>query len=86
MKIRKLWTHKKFYNTSPDNGKASKLIEAKSLLWSGTTERCFILVGFGLTCNHYTRLEELARDKHSFLLQKFVNCGQKKSYSIGPGP
>ncbi len=34
--------------------------------------------------NHWTRLERLARDKHSSLLQKFVNYGQKKFYNIGP--
>ena len=29
-------------------------------------------------------MERLARDKHSSLLQKFVNYGQKKFYNIGP--
>jgi hypothetical protein len=29
------------------------------------------------------RLEELARDKHSSLLQRFVNYGRKKFYKIG---
>jgi hypothetical protein len=28
-------------------------------------------------------LERLVRDKHSNLLQKFVNYGRKKNYSIG---
>jgi hypothetical protein len=31
-----------------------------------------------------TRLEKLARDKHSSLLRTFVNCGRKKFYGIGP--
>jgi hypothetical protein len=31
-----------------------------------------------------TRLEKLARDKHSDSLQKFINYGQKKFYKIGP--
>ncbi len=31
-----------------------------------------------------TRLEELSRDKHSSLLQKFVNYRQIKFYNIGP--
>ncbi len=30
------------------------------------------------------RLERLARDKHSSLLRKLVNYGQKKFYTIGP--
>ncbi len=29
-------------------------------------------------------LEELAKDKHSSLLRKFVNYGRKKFYNIGP--
>jgi len=29
-------------------------------------------------------LEWLARDKHSSVLRKFVNYGQKKFYNIGP--
>jgi hypothetical protein len=29
-------------------------------------------------------LEKLARDKHSILLQKFVNYGRNKFYSTGP--
>ncbi len=33
---------------------------------------------------HKTRLERLARDKHSSLLQKSVNYGQKKFNNIGP--
>ncbi len=32
----------------------------------------------------YTGLERLDRDKHSSLLQKFVNYGQKSFYNIGP--
>jgi hypothetical protein len=34
---------------------------------------------------HKTSLERLARDKHSSLLQKFVNYGRKKFYRIVPG-
>ena len=29
-------------------------------------------------------LEELAKDKHSSLLRKFVNYGRKKFYNTGP--
>jgi hypothetical protein len=51
---------------------------------SRAPERCFTRVGSGLTCKHYTRLERLARDKHSSLLQKFVTYGRKKFYNIVP--
>jgi hypothetical protein len=58
--------------------------EARGLPESGASARCFTEVGSGLTNNHYTRLERLVRDKHSSLLRKFVNYGQKKFYNIGP--
>jgi hypothetical protein len=35
------------------------------------------LSGFGLSCKHETRLERLARDKHSNLLEAFANYGHK---------
>ncbi len=35
------------------------------------------------TREHQTRLEKLARDKHSSLLQKFITYGRKKFYNIG---
>ncbi len=38
----------------------------------------------GLTDKHYTRLERLAKDKHSSLLRKSVNYGHKKFYSTDP--
>ncbi len=38
----------------------------------------------GLTHKYKTRLERLARDKHSSLLRKSVNYGSKKFYSTGP--
>ncbi len=37
-----------------------------------------------LTRKHQTRLERLAREKHSILLRKFVNYGHRKFYSTGP--
>jgi hypothetical protein len=58
--------------------------EARSLPQSGTPERGFTLVGSGLTHKHWTRLEKLARDKHSIILRKSINYGQKKFYNIGP--
>jgi hypothetical protein len=36
------------------------------------------IVGFGLTQKYQTRLERLARDKHSRLLQTFVNYSCKQ--------
>ncbi len=44
------------------------------------------MVGSGLTQKHYARLEMLARDKNSTLLQTFVSFGRKKFYNIGPWP
>jgi hypothetical protein len=35
---------------------------------------------------YLTRIDKLARDKHSSLLQKFVNYGRKTFYNIGPRP
>jgi len=43
-------------------------------------------VDSGVTHNHYTRLEKLARDKHSSLLRTFVNYGHKKFYNVEPRP
>jgi hypothetical protein len=37
-----------------------------------------------LTSPTKTRLERLARNRHSSLLQKFINYGEKKFYNIGP--
>ncbi len=58
--------------------------EVRSLPQSGAPRWCFTQVGSGLTCIHKTRLERLARDKHSSLLQKSVNYGHKKFYSTSP--
>jgi hypothetical protein len=38
----------------------------------------------GSPLNLFTRLERLARNKQSSLLQKFINDGRKKFYNIGP--
>ncbi len=56
----------------------------RSLPMSGTSERHFIHLCSSLISKHYTRLERLVMDKHSSLLWKSVNYGQKKFYSIGP--
>jgi hypothetical protein len=37
-----------------------------------------------LTPKHKTRLERLARGKHSSLLQTFINYGREKCYNIDP--
>jgi hypothetical protein len=58
--------------------------EVRSLPYSEAPERIFTQVGSGLTHKHYTRLELLTRDKHTFLLLSFVNYGHKKPYNIGP--
>jgi hypothetical protein len=38
----------------------------------------------GLSHEHQTKVERLARDKHSSLLRNFGNYGPKKFYRIGP--
>ncbi len=43
---------------------------------------CFTQFGSGLTNKHQIRLEKLAKDKPSSVLQKFVNYGRKKFYYI----
>ncbi len=57
--------------------------KARSLSYSGAPEKCFTQVSSGLTCKYYTWSERLASEKHSGLLQKFVNYGRKKFYNIG---
>ncbi len=57
---------------------------AQSLPQSGAPEKCFTRVGSGLTGKHQTRLERLAKDKHSSLLRKSVNCSRNKFYDTGP--
>ncbi len=47
-------------------------------------ERCFTWVGSCLALKHQTRLERLARGKHSSLFQKFVTYSPKGIYNIGP--
>ncbi len=59
--------------------------KARNVPYSGAPERCFIRVVSGFTRKHQTELERLARDKHSSLLQTFVNYGCEKFYKIGGG-
>ncbi len=58
--------------------------KARSLPSSGAPERSFIRVGSDFDFKLQTRLERPARDKHSNLLQTFVNDGCKKLNNIGP--
>jgi hypothetical protein len=39
----------------------------------------------GLFHKHSTRLERLARDKHTSLLRTFANYGRKSFVTLGPG-
>jgi len=57
--------------------------KARSLPKNEAPERCFTWLSSSLAYKQQTRLERLARDKHSSLLQKFVIYVQKKVYSIG---
>ncbi len=40
----------------------------------------------GLTHKHETKLEKLARDRHSSLLRESVNYGRKFFIELAPGP
>ncbi len=61
--------------------------KARSLPESGVLFGCSTQVGYSLTHKHQSRLERLARDKHSSLLRTFVNYGRKKFYNVDPmGP
>jgi hypothetical protein len=57
--------------------------KVSSLPQSGEPERRFSWVGSGLTVKHETRLEKLARENHSGLLQKFVNYWQENVLLYG---
>ena len=56
--------------------------EGKEPTLVGDPLKCFTCVGSGLT---HTRLERLARDKHSSVLQTLVNYSQKSCISLRPG-
>ncbi len=56
------------------------LASLSNLLKSAETR--VTLVGFGLKYIDYTQLERLARDKHSSLLQKFVNYYRKSFITL----
>jgi hypothetical protein len=58
--------------------------KAKSLPQSGPPKRYFTQVSSCLTLKHQTRLERLARDKHSSLLRKIVNYGRKSFIRFAP--
>ncbi len=59
--------------------------KARSFPYSVSFERDLTLVGSGLASKHLVRLEKLARDKHSTLLQFFLNYGRKNFITLGPG-
>jgi hypothetical protein len=44
----------------------------------------FTKIGPGITCNRKTRLERLARGKHSSSIRIFVNSGRKKFMALTP--
>jgi hypothetical protein len=57
-------------------------------VWPELTRSTFQVLHSGLVsgpiCQHHTKLERLARDRHFTLLQKSVNYGRKKFCSTGP--
>ncbi len=58
--------------------------KARSLPQRATPDKMFHLGRLQPHSRTFIQLEKLAKDKHSSLLQKFVNYGQKKFYNIGP--
>ncbi len=59
--------------------------KARSLPKSVSSEKDFTWVGSGLSNKHLTRLEKLARSKHSSLVRKFITYGRKKFTTLAPG-
>jgi hypothetical protein len=47
-------------------------------------QKIFVTLSPGFTHKNYTWLESLSREKHSSILETFVNYGCKKFYNIGP--
>jgi hypothetical protein len=58
--------------------------KARSLSYSGVPARCFTRVSSSLARKHLTKLERLARDKHSNLLWKVVTYGHKSFITLAP--
>ncbi len=58
--------------------------KARSLPSSGSLDRCLTWVGASLNCKRWTSIGRLARDKHYCFPRKFVDCGHKMFYNIGP--
>jgi hypothetical protein len=54
-----------------------------SLIFASKAGTYLSEVIYGLTRKRLTRLERLARDKHSSFLKTLVNYGRKKFYNIG---
>jgi len=57
---------------------------ARSLTLQCTACNVLPFLGSDLTSKHHSRLERLAVDKHSNVLQNFVNCVCKKFYNFDP--
>ncbi len=56
--------------------------KARSLPQSGPSERFFTQVGYNLTCKRRLDWMSFSRDKHSSLLQTFLNYRYKNLYTI----
>ncbi len=59
--------------------------KAGSLPKSGVSEKCCSVKGSGLTRKRWARLGKFVEDKHSGLLQIFVNYHRNKFYDTDPG-
>jgi hypothetical protein len=56
--------------------------KVRSLPMSEVPEKYSTEIGSGLLRRHQTRLEKLARDKHSSLLRKSIKYGCKKFHNV----
>ncbi len=59
--------------------------KVRRLLWSGVPERRFTYVRLNLTSKHKTKLDRTARDKHTSLLNTFINYDYKIFITLVPG-
>ncbi len=75
------WSRSLYYKTYYNHNLQIFIISQSVFPWQASPAQSN---GSSLTRKHYTRLERLARDKHTSLLRKSVNQSRNKFYSTGP--
>ncbi len=65
------------------SNKLRVLVPDRPLEPGGVPERCFLWVGSGLACKHWTRLERPVKDKLE-LITSIHKLHMYKFYNIGP--